>query len=479
MTMLNKSQQLYLSILKDLHQNWQPHEGQKEVGKPLLNDGKNTIFLQCGRKWGKSEFAVYMLWRWALLNPGSSCYYITPEMSHGKEIVWSNGRLQNFGPKKYLQGEPNNTEMRVRFKNGSFIKILGSENFGAANGLTPAIVVYDEFKEFNPKFHEVMNPNRMVKSAPLLIIGTPPKIDDKNRDQYVTYAEECKEREDSVHLRHTSYKNPHISHEGLDMEKERLIARGEPDVWYREYEALIVAGGKRAVFPMLDREKHVQRFEDVYKSLRRDLKKLEWFVAVDPGSATCCATLFGAINPYNKKVYILDEIYEKDQCETSVRRYFPRIEKITKYLYPPSSIEDDWVKVYDEAALWFSNEVMNQFEVYFMPTAKHLNKKEDGISLIKDTLLFETIVISDRCENLLWEMENYITDDNGKYVKKNDHLIDCLRYLLGVANYSMVEVMEAIRVKDEMERGRSLEQDLNELRTENTWEPKIFNWEEY
>ena len=84
---LSPSDKLYLQIMDDLHTHWNPHPGQVKVGASLIKGDVNTLFIQCGRKWGKTDFAIYLLWRHALLNPGSTCYYITPELSHGRETV--------------------------------------------------------------------------------------------------------------------------------------------------------------------------------------------------------------------------------------------------------------------------------------------------------------------------------------------------------------------------------------------------------
>ncbi len=129
---------------------------------------------------------------------------------------------------------------------------------------------------------------------------------------------------------------------------------------------------------------------------------------------------------------------------------------------------DDWIKSIDEAAAWANNELMAQYGVYFMPTAKHKNKKDDGISLIKDLLIQDVMMISSACEPLLWEMENYITDDFGKFPKKNDHLLDCLRYLLASANYDINEAFEAKRWTTE--RGMiSPKNDMLEMSLEKDW----------
>lgn len=472
---LRDSDLKYLEVLEELHKTWKPHAGQLHVGKQFYNNPDiATIFLQNGRKWGKSEFVIYFLWRHANMYPGSSCYYFAPLAKQAKEIVWSERRLQNFGPRSWIAKIDNN-EMRITFTNGSFIKVDGSDSYEAYRGTQPSCAVYDEFKDFHPQFHEGMGPNLAVKRAPLLIIGTPPRVDARNYVQYIQLADECKERIDCLFMCRPTSDNPIISAEWLGREKEKLIARGEYDVYCREYEARMVSGGKRAIFPMFTREAFSRPHDEVMKTLLRDKKKLEWFVVLDPGTTTCFAVLFGAIHPYTKKVYLLDCIYEKSQANTSVMRIFPRIADKIDELYPGSDILDDWFRVIDEAAAWATTEILNQYQVYFQPTQKSKNKKEDGVSLIKDIMLQDMIVMSDRMEPLFYEMENYISDDLGRIPKKNDHLVDTFRYLLGHANYDVNQMVEAKRALTD-KRSISLAEDLKQDRLERDW-TSIYDFE--
>ena len=489
---LKPSDALYLQIMDDLHKHWMPHEGQVKVGMPLIKGEVGTVFIQCGRKWGKTDFAVYMLWRHALLNPGSTCYYITPELSHGREIVWHNSRLTQFGREKDSEGrivpggdEPmkkyikhiSNTDSRLSLKNNSSIKIVGSENWAAANGLTPDFVVYDEFKVFHPQFHTEMNPNRIVRKAPLVIIGTPPKPGDRNQEQYMEFADECLKRKDCAHIIASSYDNPHTPKEEIDREIEKLRLRGEDDVVKREYFGEISLGGRNAIFPMFD-SKRLEPFQGVMNDIRKDIKKLDWYCITDPGSTTCFAVLFAAINPYTKQVYILDELYETSQENTSVRQIYPRIKAKMKELNPYIEV-DEWYKVYDEAAAWFSTELMGQFGDYFMPTAKHLHKKENGLSLCKDQMIYNCITFTDRMVKLKWEVQQYVRTDKGDIPKKNDHLIDCWRYLNAAANYDMNEVIEKKKEKDSNDRGwRKFKDDLDEFSKEKDWTYNIMPWED-
>lgn len=461
----HNNEKLTLQIMKDLHEHWSPHSGQVKVGKELFTKDVRNIMIQCGRKWGKSEFSIYALWRWALLNPGSACYYLAPQYKQAKEIIWAANRIQTFGPRKYIN-KINSVETRITFKNGSFIKVDGSDNYEAYRGITPDFVVYDEFKDFNPKFHVGMEPNLAVNKAPLLIIGTPPD----RECQYTDMADEFKGRSDASWFRMDSFTNPHIPHEWLKRQKEILTARGEEDVWRREYEARFVRGGASSIFPMFSPDRHLYDHKQLVQEISRDLKKLDWFCITDPGTTTCFAVLFGCVNPYTKELYILDEIYETDQSNTSVRIIYPKIELKQLELFKYGDPDDGWMKVYDEAAAWFSNEVMHQYGVYYMPTAKHLNKKEHGISLVKDLLAHDLVKISDRCKKLEWEMINYVKDDKGNIPKKDDHLIDCFRYLLAAANYNMIEVVEIKRKNmREGRRGYSLSEDYTDFQLESDW----------
>lgn len=452
--MLSRNDELTLNILEDLYSKWSPNEGQKKVGHALFNLLKKTLFIRWGRKGGKTDFIISAIWRFALLNPGSACYYFCPLAKQAREVLWASNRIQRFVPKKYVVKILNN-EMRIKLKNGSFIKLDGSDNYEGYRGIDFDIAVYDEFKDFDYRFHEAFNPNRMSKAGTIIILGTPPVSinQDKNYSQYKALEKECQENEDSFYLKLSSYnniKNIPGGEEALEKEKQKLIAKGEEYRWIIEYLAEDVAHGKFSVFPMLS-QKYVEDAGPLIEALQKDGKKLEWYCIADPGTATVFGVLFVCFNPYGKEIYILDQIYAKDRNETSTSKILPLIHAKMKNLFPMGNQEDDWVKICDEQASWFMNECLTfheeRYRLTFNPTDKAHNKKETGIGLIKDILMYEMVTISDRCiepnESLYWEMEQYTADETGKYPKLHDHLIDCFRYFLGDCGYNMTEALEA------------------------------------
>jgi hypothetical protein len=301
------------------------HSGQIEVLAPIYKEGKRRLFLPCGRKFAKTDTAAYALWKKALEKPYAACYYIAPEASHGRKIVWDTQRLQRFlddDSAKYIKSIKN-LEMKIEFTNGSFIQVIGSENFGAANGLTPDIAVYDEFKLFHRRWHIDFAPNLVVRAAPLIIIGTLPTVGDRNYDQYFEVLEAAKQDEKAAIFYKSTFDNP-INNlpeikAAIEEEIAALRARGEEEVIQREYYSRIVPGGKRAIFPMLTQD-HIMPAKEMEKVLKKDYKKMEWYCIADPGSTTCFAALIVAINPYTKHVYICNEIYEKDRNLTSTRK---------------------------------------------------------------------------------------------------------------------------------------------------------------
>jgi hypothetical protein len=468
--LLTKEDQRYLQIIKDLNQpigdglkvglKSRLHPDQIEQLKPLYKEGKKDLFLSCGRKWGKTELIGYVLWKHALENPGSACYYVGPEAAHARKIIWDGMRLQRFmGPatKKYIE-TIRNQEMMIRLSNGSFIQVVGSDNYSVANGLTPSIAVYDEFKAFNPRWHVEFAPNRAAKAAPLIIIGTKPRAGNKNMDQYNEILSYMRNDPDSYVADRTTFDNP-INHlpdqkKIIDQEIAQLRARGEEDVVQLEYYSRVVPGGKAAIFPMFRRDKHIYPHDDLLREVEKDRKRLQWVWIADPGNTTCFGMLFAAFNEYTGTLYILDEIYEKDQNNTSVGVIVPRGKTIAEMLYPQSSLQDDWLKGCDDAAAWFMTEALSRYNIYFSPAEKWKGTKEEGLSLIKDQLIHGMVKISNKCENLANEMEKYAKDHNGKIPKKDDHLIDCYRYLNGMIHYDFSTITEAIKKKDPLTEGR-------------------------
>lgn len=405
--------------------------------------------MRCGRKWGKTELCVYTLYRWALTVPNGQFYYIAPFYNQAAEIIWKPGRLQTFlgdlAP-KYISAI-HETDRRITFKNGSFIKLVGSDNFEAGRGFNPDGAVGDEYKDSDYRFYEGFIPNLIAKKAPILLVGTPPETFDHF---FVRTEEDYKKDPRGAYFKRSTWTNPYIDKEELELEKQSAIAKGEWAKYMREIEAEIVPGGANAIFPMLEiprydeagnfvgESRHVKTFHSLYSTQGQpgvSYKDWEFFAAYDPGSALCFAGLFAAVNKFTRQCVILDELYITDRNKTSTRQVYPAAMNKMKLICD----RVDWRETYDYAAAWFQNEVQTEFRRNLIPCVKDIGKKEVKLSVIKDFLLTDRLIISDRCKNLISEMATYSTDEHGRIPKKNDHAIDSLRYLFNLASLNTNE----------------------------------------
>ena len=472
MTDLNKPRGLGI----DVGLKTRLHKGQIDALSCLYDDSDVlTLFLACGRKFGKTEAVGYILWRHALENPGSACYYVGPQKDHARKLLWDNRRIQRYlaeDSDKYIDRIENDT-MTIRFKNGSYIQILGSDNYAVANGLTPSIAVYDEFKHFREIWHTEFSPNRAALGAKLVVIGTKARPENRNFRQYNSLLNFYKNDKRGKLIEKTTFDNPinqmDAQAAAIQVEIDQLRADDQEDVVQLEYYSKVVPGGKRAIFPMLDASKHRISNIDMEDIIERERSDLEFYCVADPGTTKVFGVLFLAYNLYNKKVYVLDEIYEDRQKHCSTQRIVPRIEAICQKWNRYTDIHEKWFLITDEASAWFSNEAAVQYDINFIPTQKHLKSKEEGISLIRDQLNFEMMFINERCENHWTDMEGYTRRDNGEIPKEHDHTIDCQRYGNDACGYDMHEALKTKKFERKIAQGRFLHAEFDNMEDEHDW----------
>lgn len=396
---------------------------------------------QWGRSGGKTESALFIACVAAMLNDNYIIYIITPERKQGKEIYWASKRLQNYPPPQYI-ADTRDTDIRLVFKNGSFICVDGCENYNGHRGLKPNLVIYDEFQHHNKEFHlEVMAPNLLAKESSLMIYGTPPK---SRAAYYVEFHDQLMKQIKAGDITRAYYEfptsvNPTIDVNELQKVRKELIESDNEVIWYREYEGKLAFGGEDVVFPKWNPKWHCRSHKVVMSYLENDKHKLKWYTICDPGTSTCFAVLFAAYNPYTQQIFLLDEIYEKDRARTDTRQIWERIRKKEEEFYPGAP-DRTWKRIYDEAAAWFEREVAANFHVGITPSQKQKSDEETDISRIKMLMAQKgALTVSDRCYWLRWEIEAYVTNEKGQYPDKHNHLIDDCKYLMQACNWKLIE----------------------------------------
>lgn len=414
------------------------HEGQWKVVRALFAEGKNTVQVQCGRKWGKTECAIYISTRFCLENPGALVIIVAPTRRQAKDIYWIHKRLQTYAPHSLIE-EERDSELRLVFnlRNddgiGSAIVIGGALDDEGLRGLNPDLVIYDEFRDHSKEFDVAMRPNLAAKNGKLLVISSPPD----NECYYTEFMAEVqtgliKYPEDYWYYEAPTSDNPTINRAWLKREEERLTDSGNRAVWEREYLGKYIQGGATAVLPVwFKRKKAIIKPHSIIKSLTlRDYKKIDWYSFSDPGQSTFAVLLVG-YNKYTNQLFIIDEVYEQDREKTSAGQIWPRVESKKEAF---NQNIDYWQNFYDPAASWFQVDVFDRFNAILIPAkkkgAKNLRDLNSPISRMKDFFDQKNAVfISDRCEMLVKELDKWSYTKDGKLPDVFDHTIDLLLYI--------------------------------------------------
>jgi hypothetical protein len=195
---------------------------------------------------------AYLLWRWAWTFPGSENYYFAPYMKPAREILWASRRIQTFGPDSWIDSV-NDTEMRIRKKNGSFIKLEGADNDQALRGIKPrGLVITTSTGISAPTFttHSTQTAQPM----------TPPYLSLEPRPRPTIILRPCNRAFSQTPVRKffrfPTSSNPHIKAEWLERKRQNSTTAGteisgNASIWPG------TCAGANAIFPMLDKRRHV------------------------------------------------------------------------------------------------------------------------------------------------------------------------------------------------------------------------------
>lgn len=132
----------------------------------------------CSRRAGKSTGCVMHLLHQAVSVPESVSLYITLTRQTAKRNIWDT--LLKVNKHFELGGEPNLSELSVRFSNGSVIYLAGANDEAEIEkyrGMALHLAYVDEAQAFKPYLHtlihEILEKALMDYQGSLVMIGTP------------------------------------------------------------------------------------------------------------------------------------------------------------------------------------------------------------------------------------------------------------------------------------------------------------------
>lgn len=214
-----------------------------EAQKTIVNNKKRFRVAVCGRRFGKTQLAVWEMYGFALYHDETKVIYVAPTIKQARDIVWE--ELKKITEPAWYK-EPNETrlEIYIQTENGkrSEIWLRGAENIESIRGIRIDFLVVDEvasMEDWTNTWKKVISPATIDRKAPCLFIGTPSGLN-HFYDMYML----GQTNENWASFRYTTYDNPHIPVEEIDRAKAEAEATNTMDEFRQEYmaEFVTVAG---------------------------------------------------------------------------------------------------------------------------------------------------------------------------------------------------------------------------------------------
>jgi len=166
-----------MNVEVKIHLNkFRAREYQIPILDALENKGYKRILAIMPRRAGKDVTAFNAMIRAALTKIGVY-FYIFPSYAQARKVIWdsitnSGERFLDFIPKQVIEST-NGHEMKIKFKNGSLIQLVGSDNFDSLMGSNPQGVVFSEYALQDPRAYQFIRPILTVNKGWALFLSTP------------------------------------------------------------------------------------------------------------------------------------------------------------------------------------------------------------------------------------------------------------------------------------------------------------------
>ena len=199
----------------------------KENQQSIFYDESRFKVAACGRRFGKSYLATYIILTKALQKQGNY-FFVAPTFQQARQILWE--VLKNKVRDK-LAEKINESRLEITLINGSRISLKGADRPDTMRGVSLSGLVCDEFatmREPMAVWQEVLRPALSDQLGWALFISSP-----KGRDYFYDLSNEAKSKDGWMSWQFTTLDGGYVP------ESEVITARNELDerTFRQEYEA--------------------------------------------------------------------------------------------------------------------------------------------------------------------------------------------------------------------------------------------------
>lgn len=210
------------------YNGWRPRPYQRALYAYLERGGKRAVAIW-HRRAGKDEVCLH--WAASAAHTRVGVYWhMLPEANQARKAVWDavnphTGRRRiNEAFPVGLRESTRETDMAIRFKNGSLWQLVGSDNYNSLVGSPPVGVVFSEFALADPSAWGYLRPILAENGGWALFITTP-----RGRNHAATFYEAAKDDKSWFAEQLPATETPVFTPEQLEIERRELIREYGPD----------------------------------------------------------------------------------------------------------------------------------------------------------------------------------------------------------------------------------------------------------
>lgn len=379
--------------------------------KTVADSDARFKILRCGRRTGKTYFIIVDSITLCLKYPNLSMAYVGLTYSHAKDVVWEDYMRLTDGMLEYK----NSSELILRFKNGSRIKLYSWDSVDNMLGKKYHKVYLDEAavaRNLKQAWNDVIEPTLLDYHGEAWFTSMP-----RGKGQFKQLIDETKNISDWQDFHFTSYDNTSIPGIKEDLDRKRNDIA--PSVFAQQY---------LAEFTDLEGR--------IYTEFTRDNALQEcpfipdrYGFSIDFGYNHPLAAYVYAIGK-DDQIHVLKELYMR-KLDDKMR--IKEIQQLTEGYDIDIAVADSEDPI---AIVQLNRELPFKVD----PAVKGKDSVLSGINTVKSAFHSGQLTINDKCINLIDELETYawkMDKDNNETdqpVKDNDDAVDSLRYFVTMLN---------------------------------------------
>lgn len=404
-----KSPDFVSNFLSDWEMCRDRHNGQKEILHGFFVENAQYTLVKAGRKFAKTTVAIDIAWRWGHENPNEVIYLCYPTITQAIEILWEEKRLQWCDQKdewmfeKYV-AKTDDSKHILTFHNGTYIKLIGTWSEARGRGTQPGLLIVDEMQDCKGDYLDAMDPNLAAKDGRCYMSGTPPK----KRNHWYDWQDRIDANPRGKRFVFSSYANDKLPHlKGwLDQKHKELLKANKEDEWLREYMA-------QDCFSHADRILPDPKFQEL-PSLSIQVEQFSYIdripfmsIATTP-NYLCC--IFGVLIK-RKLLFVLESHIFPQIWDKSFKEMYPELVEKEKLV-----TEKCGQKI--RRLVWDESKSFQDLIDGFTHCRKDIKWQERGIVLLRELMVMDKILFSDRVSDFGPECQNALIDESAKDVEK-------------------------------------------------------------